>query len=417
MGSIYDWSKTPGANGNADAQINWQEQQTPGSVNNSARQTLARIAEFRDDVGGLTAGGTVNVTGGVANAYTLTVNSGWTTFGAGRLVSCRLHAAATGASTINVNATGNKPLLTCEGLQLPPLPTGTMLLLLSDAAGWIALNVDIDPTAAEVVAASATIFRPGVAIITQGASATPAITAADNGTIYTIALGANNEVVPLPSPAALPNGWCIRLQTTGMGTGYQTARITAGTGTPFLLSGTAQAFCPLIGHGEILEFLVIGGVYHLSQVAPPNYCTSTRAWTGTGAWVALIGLSWTEVPFNNWVDANPINCRAVGNRIVLPVAGMWVLEHRRCCSNRVGSLPVHMSGGIGSSVANVGGYGAYVTEMLQPTAVAIREDSTKPLLLHAGTEVGSYLYSSESSASQLDYYNTYAQLSATLVSR
>ncbi len=150
MGSVYDWSKAAAANATADAQINWQEQQAPGTVNDSARQMMARLAELRDDLGGINTGGAVNTTGGAANAYTLTANSLWTTFGAGRIVSCRLHAASTGggAKTLNVNATGNKDILTLDGAALPPLATGTQLLLLSDTVGWRALGVSSQDSAA-----------------------------------------------------------------------------------------------------------------------------------------------------------------------------------------------------------------------------------------------------------------------------
>ena len=48
--SIYSWSTTPATNATVDSQINWQENQAPDTVNNSARQEMARVAEFRSDL-------------------------------------------------------------------------------------------------------------------------------------------------------------------------------------------------------------------------------------------------------------------------------------------------------------------------------------------------------------------------------
>jgi hypothetical protein len=58
--SLFKWSKTASANQNADPTINWAEGQAPSSVNDSARQMMAVIAKFRDDIAGglLTAGAT-----------------------------------------------------------------------------------------------------------------------------------------------------------------------------------------------------------------------------------------------------------------------------------------------------------------------------------------------------------------------
>ena len=45
MADIYDWSVIAADNDDADAAINWMEGQFPDTVNNSARQMMARIAE------------------------------------------------------------------------------------------------------------------------------------------------------------------------------------------------------------------------------------------------------------------------------------------------------------------------------------------------------------------------------------
>lgn len=50
MTDIYKWSTTASDNDDADTDINWAEFQNPDTVNNSARQMMGRVAEFRDDL-------------------------------------------------------------------------------------------------------------------------------------------------------------------------------------------------------------------------------------------------------------------------------------------------------------------------------------------------------------------------------
>lgn len=103
-GSIYQWSKTPSDNGNADTDVPWPEGMARRQVNDSARAMMARVAELRDDVSGtLTAGGT-------ANALTITANSGFTTYANGRMLTFIAAAGNTGAATLNVNSIGAKAI-------------------------------------------------------------------------------------------------------------------------------------------------------------------------------------------------------------------------------------------------------------------------------------------------------------------
>ena len=61
--SFFKWSKTANNNANADGTINWAEGQAPSTVNDSARAMMAAAAKYRDDIAGVTTGGT-------ATAYT-----------------------------------------------------------------------------------------------------------------------------------------------------------------------------------------------------------------------------------------------------------------------------------------------------------------------------------------------------------
>lgn len=202
MASIYDWSLTAANNGSADADINFAEGQAPSTVNNSAREMMARLAELRDDLGGgLTAAGT-------ANALTVTANSAFTVLTNGRMLAMRIALDNTGAATLNVNGIGaksiRKMLATGEsaltGAELQA--TGIYLFKYStalDAAagGWLVLN----PTPADQTSfvtltgtqiltnktlTSPTINTPTIATptITGGTSANMTLTgAALNGTL------------------------------------------------------------------------------------------------------------------------------------------------------------------------------------------------------------------------------------------
>lgn len=104
MASIFDWSTTAGNNDTADSDINWQENQLPATVNNSARQMMGRVAELLKDIGAVTS--TTNLT----NAYSLTANSAFSALADGLIVGFKASATNTGASTLNVNALGAKAI-------------------------------------------------------------------------------------------------------------------------------------------------------------------------------------------------------------------------------------------------------------------------------------------------------------------
>ena len=62
---MYTWDRTAASNATADSAINWQEGQSPSSVNDSARAQMAVQAKWRDDIAGAI------VTGGTSTAYTV----------------------------------------------------------------------------------------------------------------------------------------------------------------------------------------------------------------------------------------------------------------------------------------------------------------------------------------------------------
>jgi len=103
-GSIYDWSTTPATNATADAAINWAEFQDPDTVNNSARQMMARQAEFLADTNA------TKTSTGTANTYAVTLASVPSSLVNGTIVYFLAHQSNTGAATLAVNSFGAKPL-------------------------------------------------------------------------------------------------------------------------------------------------------------------------------------------------------------------------------------------------------------------------------------------------------------------
>jgi microcystin-dependent protein len=67
---FWTWSITPGANANADPNISWPEGMSPSAINDSARQMMAQLAQFRDDIGGALT------TSGTATTYAVSTNQG-----------------------------------------------------------------------------------------------------------------------------------------------------------------------------------------------------------------------------------------------------------------------------------------------------------------------------------------------------
>lgn len=104
MSSVYDWSVVAATNASSDAAMTWAEGQAPSTVNNSARQLVARVAELLGDIdGSLTAGGT-------SSAITVTANSAFTTYANGRIIAIKASVDNAASATLNVNGLGAKSI-------------------------------------------------------------------------------------------------------------------------------------------------------------------------------------------------------------------------------------------------------------------------------------------------------------------
>jgi len=163
MASIWDWSLTAGTNASADSDIGWAEGQTPSSVNDSARQMMARIREYISDMGALSLAGT--------NTLTVTANSAYTAYATGQTLIARAANDNTGAVTLNVNSIGAKAIrkITTAGeaaLAAGDIQAGQLCFLVYDAAAnsaagaWILAN-----TADKVVGTDVQAYDAGLADI------------------------------------------------------------------------------------------------------------------------------------------------------------------------------------------------------------------------------------------------------------
>lgn len=137
-GGVYLWSQTQATNATADPTVNWAEGQAPSSINDSARNMMASVAKWRDDIAGAIA------TGGTSTAYTVTSNQAFDTLAhmSGQLIAFTPHTTNTGTTTLNVDSLGAKPVRSAPNVEIPSgtLIQGTPYLALynnSDAAFYL----------------------------------------------------------------------------------------------------------------------------------------------------------------------------------------------------------------------------------------------------------------------------------------
>jgi hypothetical protein len=109
--AVWDWATTAASNATADPAINWQEGQSPSSVNDSARATMAAVKAVIRDQGGFV------VLGGVGDAFTLALSQPMTSRQAG-IIGFYATRTNTGAVTLAVDATAAAPLRFVSGVAI-----------------------------------------------------------------------------------------------------------------------------------------------------------------------------------------------------------------------------------------------------------------------------------------------------------
>ncbi|WP_213284893.1 tail fiber protein [Bradyrhizobium sp. sGM-13] len=112
--TLYRWSQTAANNATADASINWQEGQSPSSVNDSGRAMMASVAKQRDDIAGAIA------TGGTATSYTVSSYQVFDTLARlnGQMIAFTPHTTNGDTVTLNVDGLGARPLRSAPNAEL-----------------------------------------------------------------------------------------------------------------------------------------------------------------------------------------------------------------------------------------------------------------------------------------------------------
>lgn len=110
---FYLWSKVALNNGSIDPTINFQEGQSPSSLNDSCRAVMADLAAFRMDISGSL------LTTGTATAYVLATNQVFDTLAhMDKALLC---------VTFHV-ANGLNPTLAVDGLTTKPIQTSNLIV-------------------------------------------------------------------------------------------------------------------------------------------------------------------------------------------------------------------------------------------------------------------------------------------------
>ena len=109
---VISWSQTAATNASADSAVNFAEGMAPSAVNDSARALMASVAKWRDDIAGAI------VTTGTSTAYAVTSYQGEPALTAGYVIAFNPHATNGGASTLNVDSLGAKPLRSAPGVEI-----------------------------------------------------------------------------------------------------------------------------------------------------------------------------------------------------------------------------------------------------------------------------------------------------------
>lgn len=163
--TVYKWSQTAATNDDVDSSINWQEGQSPASINNSARAMMAAIAKLRDDMSGNL------VTGGTATVLTLTTNQVFSALTDGLFVVARIGTTTGPTPTLNVDGLGAKSIASIYGTALPTgaLAGGSVHQFVYDSTDdkWIVTGTRADVLASadnpDLVAIEALAGTTGVA--------------------------------------------------------------------------------------------------------------------------------------------------------------------------------------------------------------------------------------------------------------
>lgn len=260
-GSIYDWSTTASSNASADAEINWAEFQAPDTVNNSARQMMARLAEYRGDTAPIRA------STGAANVYAVTSTSSPTALIDGQVVWFRAHQTNTASSTFALNSFGSAPLRakTATALAAGEIQSGTVVGAYYNLASaeWLLIGSGYHVNALGPSLLASSTFGIKVGDIKISASATP-----DAGFVRL------TEVVQNLSKSAYPD-----LNTWALGQSYPWG----STSTTFGIPPAAGYFLRFAANDATVDTAGarLAGITQADQTASHTHTVSASGTSGT----------------------------------------------------------------------------------------------------------------------------------------
>jgi hypothetical protein len=170
----YAWSTTAASNGSADTNVNFAENQTPASLNNSARALMAGLAGWLDSIGG------AGTNGGSSNAYTYTnpAVAAWASLADGNLVCIKANHTNSGAATLAVDGLEAKPIRksASTALNAGDLVSGARYLLAYDLSGdyfqILSSGGFVQPRDATIDALAALSYTSGTLLIRETAADT-----------------------------------------------------------------------------------------------------------------------------------------------------------------------------------------------------------------------------------------------------
>ena len=129
----------PVATNNSNAPPNgFPENMAYSGMNDAAREVMAAVARLHRDTNGSLA------SAGAANVYTLTPNGTYAAYAAGQQFAFRVHAANTGASTLNVSGLGAQAIVSGGGSALiaGQLALNKVALVVYDGTNFQLLGVE-----------------------------------------------------------------------------------------------------------------------------------------------------------------------------------------------------------------------------------------------------------------------------------
>lgn len=133
--ALKNWSTTPSSNVSGLTGINWNEGMNAAAVNDSARSTMAQIAEWFAQI----SGGTIYPAsiGGTGNAITLTCSPTVDAYAAGQRFAFKASSTNTAATTLNVDGLGAKAIqIKQAGIGAGHITSGDIVVVVYDGTAF-----------------------------------------------------------------------------------------------------------------------------------------------------------------------------------------------------------------------------------------------------------------------------------------